>query len=295
MILVFGGTGFIGRHVLAHLAARHLPLGATHLPAEAPPAISGVTWIPCDLTASDAADRWPPRCETVIFLAQSAQWRSFPAGALDVFRVNIAAAVRAIEYACRADAQRFIFASTGSVYTQRRQPTREDEPFALNTPREFYVASKLAAEVLLGPYARLLNVIILRLFMPYGPGQSHTMLIPQLVRRVREGRPIDLQGVDGLRANPVAVADVAETLERCLSLPASATLNLAGPETLSLRQMGECIGRVLGQAPRFQTHPDQEPPVLVGDTTLLRAALGWAPATDFESGLRRWLEQEPKS
>ncbi len=289
-VLVIGAEGFIGQHTLRHLLPHHT-VYATHIPTQTPPAIEGVRWLACDLTDAAAPDLWPAVCDSVIYLAQSQQWRRFPAGVLDMLHVNVDAPLRAAEYARRAGAARLIFASSGSVYTQTARPARETDAFDLHAPRDFYHASKLAAELLLGPYAALFEVVLLRFFMPYGVGQSQTMLIPSLVRRVRTGQPISLHGQDGLLSNPVAVADVAETLGRCLTLGRSVTLNVAGPDVLTLRAVGECIGRVLGIAPRFETHPDQTPPVIVGDTAHLKDVLGWAPETRFEAGLRAWLHK----
>jgi len=274
------------------LATQGYTVYATHIPAKVPAPVPGVTWLSCDLIRADATATWPTQCDSVIYLAQSPAWRVFPVGAVDVFQVNVAAALRAAEYARQARVRRFIFASSGSVYTQIMRPACEAEPFDLHAPRTFYVASKLAAELLLRPYATLLPVVILRLFTPYGVGQNPDMLIPQLVRRVREGEPISLHGTDGLRTNPVAVGDVVDVLRACLALDTSVILNIAGPEVLTLREIGLCIGRVLGLEPRFETHPDQVPPVIVGDTSALRAALGWVPETRFEAGLRNWLQDD---
>lgn len=290
IVLVIGAMGFIGRHVVTHLAAQGHTVYATHFPTKTPPlTASNIIWIPCDLTNKDHVALWPTRCHSVIYLAQSRLWRDFPTGAADTFEINVAAVIRAVEYARQSGVQRFIYTSSGTVYTQTRQPACENEVINFTKSRSFYAASKLAAELLLGPYADFFSLIILRLFVPYGPGQNPKMLIPRLVQQVRQGEPIRLHGQNGLQANPVAVVDVAETLEHCLTLNQSVTLNVAGPHILSLREMGSQIGKILDIAPNFQPKPDQTPPVVVGDTTLLQHTLDWKPQTSFETGLRAWL------
>ncbi|MFN8455559.1 MAG: NAD(P)-dependent oxidoreductase [Anaerolineae bacterium] len=291
-VLVIGGSGFIGRHTVARLAAQGHAVYATHSFNKTSPAIASVTWLPSNLTATEPAVHWPPQCHSLIYLAQSPAWRKFPDGAADVFQVNVAATLRAAEYARQVGAQRFILVSSGTVYTQTTCPAQEGELFNLEAPRSFYAASKLAAELLLGSYAASFAVMILRPFVPYGVGQDPQMLIPQLVRRVREGEAITLHGNDGLQANPVAVADVAETMARCLTLDSSVTLNIAGPKIMTLRQIGNAIGQVLELTPCFETRFDQVPPVLVGDTSRLQATLGWTPQTSFEAGLRTWLHND---
>ena len=90
--------------------------------------------------------------------------------------------------------------------------------------------------------------------------------------------------------NPIAVCEVAEVLERCLSLNESLIVNVAGPERLTLREIGEYIGFVLGVPPKFTVRPEQSAPVLVGDTSLMKEQLRWSPQVTFESGLRMWLD-----
>jgi nucleoside-diphosphate-sugar epimerase len=155
------------------------------------------------------------------------------------------------------------------------------------------VATKLAAEILLGPYCSVLPVIQLRLFTPYGEGQNRRMLVPQLIQRVWEGRAITLHGPDGLRASPVAASDVAEAICRCLAVQQSSTFNVAGPNVMTLREMGLVIGRVLDRTVKFDV-VDQEPLQLAGEVSALRSALRWSPATTFEDGLSYcWSGEQP--
>lgn len=197
--------------------------------------------------------------------------------------------MRTAEYARNAGASRMIFMSSGSVYSQSDRIAQEDDALYPGSSFSFYTASKLAAELLLKPYSSLFSVITLRLFMPYGPDQNATMLLPVLVRRVQEKKTIILHGKDGLFANPVYVADVVETLYRCLTINQSATLNIAGPEILTLREIANHIGKVLKIEPRFETNPDISPKTIVGNTNALRAILGWSPPTDFKEGISKWL------
>ena len=286
--LVIGGAGFVGQHLVRHLALYGLRVHATCRPGSAVPSIAGVEWVPSDLAAADPTDHWPRRFDTIVYLAQSARWRDFPDAADDIVRVNVTALHRSAEHARKSGAKRFVHMSTGTVYSQTREPAREDEPLRADAPRSFYAATKVAAELLLGPYSASFGVAQLRLFMPYGRGQNETMLLPAIVAKVRAGVPVDLHGPDGLRCNPVAVDDVAEAVRRCLSLDGSQTLNVAGPEVLTLRQVAEAVGAAVGREPRFQAKAEV-PPVIVGDTSRLKAALGWQPGIRFADGVRSWL------
>lgn len=290
-MVVVGGTSFIGRHVLGQLSAAGAEVVATYRGAAAPP-VGGVQWVRTDLASAAAPSGCPSSCDAVIYLAQSRRWRQFPDGAADVFAVNVRGVFTAIEYARRAGASRFVFASSGSVYGTTGA-TLESQPLDVEAPRPFYVAGKLAAEVLLTAYRDILHLAVLRLFVPYGTHQDPEMLVPQIVRRVREGRAVTLDGDDGLAMNPVAAWDVAEAMTRVLQLDRSVTLNVAGPEVIRLREMAERIGEIVGRPPVFERR-DRPAPLLVGDTSALAAALGWRPATTPAAGLRRWLADEQR-
>jgi nucleoside-diphosphate-sugar epimerase len=288
-VVVVGGGGFVGRHLLRHLTATGAIVHATCRPGATVEAIPGVQWIEADLTRADATAHWPQTCDTVIYLAQSRLWRPFPDGANDVFQVNVTGTFKAAEYARTAGARRLIYSSSGSVYPALDRPHTEADRFDIPGRLAFYAAAKLAAELLLGPYASLFPVIVLRLFVPYGQGQSPEMLLPKLVSRVRDGAPIVLDGDHGLRLNPVAIADVSEAIVRCLAIDRSLTMNVAGPDLLTLREVGEAIGAQLGRAPVFDVRPGTVAPTLAGDTALLRNTLGWSPTRTLADGLREWL------
>lgn len=282
-VLVIGGTGFIGAHALPALVASGAQVHATCRSQPCAPT-AGVRWVDGDLTRPGVSAGWPERCDAVVYLAQSREWRSFPDGAHDVFQINVRGPFEAIEYARRASARRFIFASSGSVYGAAARPARESD-VDLTAPHGLYATSKLAAELMLRAYEALLHVVILRLFTPHGAGQADEMLIPRLARRIGDGASITLESPDGIRLNPVAVSDVVATLVRCLTLDQSATLNVAGPEVLTLREIGERLGRMLGRQPVFDTRAEPARTV-VGDTSALTALLGWTPQTRFPDALR---------
>lgn len=285
---ILGASGFVGSHLIARLAASGFKVITQRMEGESVPETPGVEWIAADLRAVDAIKDFPTDCDSVIYLAQSPEFRNFPEGAESMFDVNVAAAFRAIEYAQKAGARRFIFASSGSVYDQKETPGRESDPLVLTEQRSFYAASKLAAELLLQPYAECMSVMILRLFMPYGQGLNPSMLLPELIRRVRERLPIDLHEQNGMLINPIYIDDLTRLIEKCLTYDKSITLNVAGSEAVSLRELSSHIGDILGIAPVFNIKPGPAP-VLIGDISLLKREFGFVPQTSIVEGLSLWL------
>ena len=291
-VVIVGGSGFIGQHVANRFIEAGNRVWATHSLGRTPPALDGVQWLPTDLASAHIASAWPHICDAVLFLAQARNWRNFPECADDVFRVNLDALHQTVRYARAFGAKKLLVASTGTVYEPCAQAMRESDGIDSNAARNFYAASKLAAEILLAPYTKFLDITQLRIFMPYGSGISPDMLFPQLVKRIQTGQPITLHGADGMRVNPIAVGDVAEAFWRCLELQGSATLNLAGAAEWTLRGIGETIGKVLGLTPRFDAQTNVQAPVVVGDISALCRALSWTPGVSLETGLKSWLQFE---
>ncbi len=278
-ILLTGSTGLLGSRLAPILAVDHrVTAVARRPPADAD---TRVRWLVIDLGQPDLASRLPGEVDVVIHLAQGATFREFPEKAMETFMVNVGSTAQLLDWAQRAGARQFIFASSGSVYTDRSgQSHLEDEPVSIPSLSSHYAATKLAGETLAMSYAPHFAVLVLRPFVMYGPNQDGSMLVPRLVESVRTGRSVRLVGEEGMRVNPIHVADAADAVMASFSLRDTEVLNLAGPEVVSLRHMAECIGAVVGSAPQFDTVPGA-PLDVIGDIEKMTKLVG-PPTTRFE-------------
>lgn len=281
VVVVTGGTGLLGRAVLERLAGR-VELVALHRPGTEPPAINGVTWIAHDLTVPFAR-RLPARFDGVLHLAQSRRHRNFPEGAVDTFEVNAAATVRLLDACRRAGGRSFVYASSGAVYGPGPAPLRETDELA---PPSFYGETKLAAERAVAAFSDYFSTQVLRFFLVHGSRQEDAAFIPGLAARVRSGRPIDLRGPDGMRCNPIHVDEAAAAVEAAWQRAGNDVINVAGAEVVTLRQIGELIGRLVGRTPRFAVHPPSGD--LVADVERMRRLLV-EPRLGVAEGLARTL------
>lgn len=234
----------------------------------------GIIWVERDLATPGFTEGLPSEIETVVHLAQSRQFRVFPDGASDVFAVNVASSVELLDWARRIGARRFIYASSGGIYGHGDTGFKEEDTIGPSRPLGFYLASKHATELLVEDYGGLITVVVLRFFFVYGAGQHPSMLLPRLASAVAEGRPIVLQGEQGLRSNPVHVDDAVNALTGAIGLERSVKINVAGPEVLDLRQIGEILGSYLGKDPVFEIVPGVAPLHLIGDIARMKSLLG---------------------
>ncbi|MFN3724735.1 MAG: NAD-dependent epimerase/dehydratase family protein [Allosphingosinicella sp.] len=224
----------------------------------------------------------PDKVDSVFYLAQSSRFREFPDTAPDVFQVNTAQPLAMLDYARRAGASHFIYASTGGVYAPSDEVIGEDAPLA--SGMGFYPASKRAAEILAKAYAPFMTVVVLRFFFIYGPGQKSGMLVPRLIASVRDGQAITLQGEQGLRINPVHASDAARATAAAARLDNSAIVNVAGPEELSLRQMCDLIGSSVGKEPIYNVEPGTSPRMVAATERM--SSLLERPTIRFEEAVR---------
>jgi UDP-glucose 4-epimerase len=280
-ILVTGAAGFIGGHLVQRLRRGHEVFALTK--SEPPQGrADGLSWVEQNLTEPLDYARLPRAVDVVIHLAQSRFYKDFPEQARDIFAVNVDGTFNLLEYARRVGAGRFILASTGGVYGYSYEKFVETDPVS---PLNFYFSSKYIAELLAGNYQQFFDTTVFRLFFAYGAGQKPAMLIPRLVRSVLEGRPVTLQGSEGIHLNPVYVGDVVGAFERALGLGGHHLINVGGPQDLSLREICNLIGAQVGREPVFTTLDDEKAGYLIGDTTKMEELLG-GPRVRFEEGVR---------
>jgi len=287
-ILITGGGGLLGQHVIPILKSNYNIWSISRSERSDDDSLK---WIRCDLSGDlrELEKALPEKIDAVIHLAQSAHFRDFPSQARHIYNVNIASTMFLLEAAANRGCTHFINASSGGVYQAGDKVLDENDIHLQGAQMDLYPASKLCSELLVNSYQSLFNAINLRFFFIYGRGQEHSMLIPRLVNSVREGKQIILAGGNGLRINPVHVTDAASAVARCFDLEDSATINIAGPDTVSLRELASLMGYSLGRAPLFETHPDQPVQDLVANISLMKKLLV-TPEMKLAEGIADYCE-----
>jgi nucleoside-diphosphate-sugar epimerase len=278
-ILITGAAGFVGTHLVTELAPRHEIVAVARM---CPSRLGGADWIEVDLAQAVDTRILPGQVDAVIHLAQSRRYREFPAGAPDVFAVNIASTFALLEYARAAGAGCFVFVSSGGVYGYSYERFVEEDPVS---PLGFYLRSKYSAELLIANYTAFFDTVVLRPFFIYGPGQRG-MLVPGLVERVLSSERVEIQGDPGLRINPLHVSDAVRVFEPALELGRSGLFNIAGDEVLTITELVRRIGCVTGREPQITHMSAAVPGNLIGDNRQMKQVLGVTPRMNLSEGLR---------
>jgi UDP-glucose 4-epimerase len=281
--LVTGATGFIGRHLTGALAGmsefevvsvgRRRPLHGTA--------------IHVDLSRKGWTAALPQQADVVFHLAQSNRYRDFPEGVQDVCAINVDATVELAAWARSAGIQRLIYASTGNVYGDTQAPADEHAP---TCAQSMYAASKLAAETLLRPFSNSFEVLIVRLFGIYGPGQAG-MLFPTIIERVQSGDEITLARGVGVKINPLYVDDCVRILVALARVKLRTTydvVNVGGTETVTLADVVLTIESLVTRPARTKLTAEQ-PISIVGNVQKLSQYVHLESLMPLREGLSRTI------
>jgi UDP-glucose 4-epimerase len=292
-VLVTGGSGFIGSHVLDVLAAAgHEPVVLDLVPSRHHPAGTYAT-ICGDITDREVTRRAIRGCDAIIHLAAVADVNDVVADPVRADSVNAHGTEVILEAARREDVARMIYGSTVWVYGNADvDEATEDTPLPL--PAHLYTATKLAGEMYTLSYNAMYGAghTILRFGIPYGPRARPAAVVPSFVLRAQLGEALAIAG-DGQQARQfVYVEDLAAGIVAALSPQAAGrTYNLVGNERTSVRDIADAVCRQVAPVPIVHV-PERPSDVQLGRVSGERAAaeLGWRPAVGFEEGLRRYVD-----
>jgi UDP-glucose 4-epimerase len=293
-VLVTGGSGFIGSHVLDRLrASGHEPrnFDLVDSPHHGPGEIETVIGDLCDGAAVRAALEG---CDAVIHLAAVADVDLVAQDPELTDRVNVRGTQTLLDAVRTSAVTRLVYASTVWVYGDATGPEAVDEDTPLDLPKHFYTATKIAGEMYTAAYGELygLEHTILRFGIPYGPRSRPTAVVAAFTAKALAGQPLTIAG-DGTQSRRfVYVEDLADGVVAALA-PAAANrvYNLVGHENVSVRAIARAVRDVVGDVPIVHIEGragDLRGANISGARAL--AELGWEPTTTFEDGVRRYVD-----
>lgn len=300
-ILVTGGAGFIGSHLVERLlAAGHqvrvlddLSTGKqSNLPAH-----DGLEFLLGDISKADEVAPAIRGTEAVFHLAAVASVQASVDDPVATHNANMVGTLNLLEAARRNGVRRFLYASSAAVYGDTSTlPISEDTP---TQPLSPYAADKLASEHYLFFYARKygLKATAFRFFNIFGPRQDpsspYSGVISIFVERVRAGRPVTVFGDGHQTRDFVYVGDLVEILWRSLDRMETAgqVINVGRGIECSLLELLEALERLSGRRIERKHEPPRMGDIRRSCAGVERLAqlLGYEPSTSIKDGLARLL------
>lgn len=294
-LLVVGGSGFIGHHVVR----RGLALGwdVTSLGLNPPVATrtqAGARYVTADLAQADPLQSLRDnRFDYVINLGGYVDHTLFSGGGRRLIRAHFDGLLALLEYLDRSAIRRFVQIGSSDEYGDAPAPQHE----ALRErPISPYSLAKVAATHFLQMQHRTegLPAVTLRLFLTYGPGQDQRRFLPQIIRGCLDDREFPTSAGAQLR-DFCYVDDTVDAIFRCFECAEAdgQVINIASGEPHTIRAMIERTVDLIGAGrPLFGQVPYRpgENMALYADIAAARRLLGWAPRTPLTSGLEATIE-----
>ena len=208
---------------------------------------------------------------------------------------NINGTVNLLELARQHDIMQFVFGSSSSVYgINAKVPFSEDDP--IRQPISPYAATKGAGELLCHTYSHLygLRCICLRFFTVYGPRQRPDLAIHKFAKLISQHQPIPVFGDGSTRRDYTYIDDIIDGVTAAIDYDKSnyEVINLGESRTVELRELISLLEKELDTHAIIERQPPQpgDVPQTFADVSKARALLNYQPKTQIEEGLRRFVE-----
>ncbi len=303
-VLVTGGAGFIGSHLVDRLLAegaavtvvdnfdrfydpalkrRNLAAAATS------PRLRLIEADICDNAALERATAGA-HFDVIVHLAAKAGVRPSIENPLLYQQVNVSGTQNVLELARRLEVPQFVFASSSSVYgINANVPWSEDDPVLL--PISPYASTKISGELMGHVYAHLYGIrfIALRFFTVYGPRQRPDLAFSKFAGHILEGKPIPVYGDGSTRRDYTYVGDIVDGVVSAISYNRSnyEVVNLGCGSPIRLMDMIRELETALGLRAVLSWLPEQpgDVPQTYASIEKARRLFGYRPKTTLPEGL----------
>ena len=323
-ILVTGNAGFIGYHTTKRLLVDgHDVVGLDNLNDYYDPALKQARLeqlapeVAFRSVVADLGDRETLESlfdeyafDKVVHLAAQAGVRYSLENPKAYIDSNIVGFLNILENCRRHGIGHLVYASSSSVYgLNEKTPFSEDDP--VDHPASLYAATKKSNELLAHTYSHLFGLPTtgLRFFTVYGPWGRPDMAIFKFTKAILEERPIDVYNNGEMKRDFTYIDDIVEGVVRTvfnvptpepsndLSSPASARApfriyNIGNNKPVELMRLISVLETILDREAKKNFLPMQPGDALetCADVDRLRQTVGFAPETDLDDGLRRFVD-----
>lgn len=292
-IFLTGGTGYLGTHLRRRFTERGLAVTLLLRPGSLTEAYPNEDVVRGDVTDRDSLLLEGHR--SVVHLAAQTSVDAAIDAPLDTWEVNADGTANVLEAARKADIDRFLYASTSSIYGRPEYlPIDEAHP---TNPLDPYGASKLAGDRLANAYFRSydLPVIVGRLFNTFGPGQPRHNVVPAIIEQIQNEEEVELGNLSP-RRDFLYVEDAVDALITLLTRGEDGEVyNIGRGESTRIGELAELTLKAAEEdlpvvsRESWQRDEDIEIPKHMADTFKLRS-LGWEPEYIVLEGLAETLD-----
>ena len=302
-VLVTGGAGFIGSHLVERLAAQGHRVavvddlsGGSRANVGVLAGAPGVDFVEGDFAGDQVLAKLVPGSDVVVHLAAKVGVASSVRDPGLVHEVNVNRTLRLLGACAKEKVGRVVLASSAAVYGNAPPPVSEDAPPAPLSP---YAASKVACEAYCRAFQGSYDLpsVVLRFMNVYGPrmGDAYGAVMPEFARRAEEGTPLVVQGDGGQTRDFVHVGDVVEAMTLAMTVEGAVgrVFNVGTGVPTSIARLAEMFLAAGGRPGGGVSHaPSREGDIResYADTSRARHVLGFVAKTKLSDGVPEFLE-----
>ena len=309
-ILITGGAGFIGSHLVDRLLCEgnwrvtvvddfndFYEPSIKHANIAAHQTNPNFALVEADIRDLDALARAfsETNFDCIIHLAARAGVRPSLIEPRIYVETNINGTVNLLELARANGIKRIVFGSSSSVYGENEKlPFSEDDP--IFRPISPYAATKAAGELICHTYSHLHNmrIVCLRFFTVYGARQRPDLAIHKFAKLISAGAPVPVFGDGTTRRDYTYIDDIISGVRAAIDYDQSnyEVINLGESRTVELRELIYLLETALGKRAEIDRQPTQpgDVPQTFADISKARALLGYDPQTQIEDGIKKFVE-----
>ena len=309
-VLVTGGAGFIGSHLVDKLIAEGIwnvtvvddfndfyspDIKRSNIAAHLSRAKFKL--VECDIRDPEKLRSAfeGPGFDCIVHLAARAGVRPSLKEPKLYAETNVNGTLNLLELARGFGVKRFVFGSSSSVYgINAKVPFSEDD--RVYQPISPYAATKAAGELLCHTYSHLygMRIFCLRFFTVYGARQRPDLAIHKFTKLIAEGKPIQVFGDGASRRDYTYIDDIIEGVRAAMDYDGSMyeIINLGESQTTELKSLIELIEESLSMKAVIDRQPMQpgDVPVTFADISKARQLLGYDPTTKIVDGIPKFVE-----
>lgn len=299
-VLITGGAGFIGSHLVAALQDHAEEIRVLdNLRSGKRANLAGLrhTFLEGSVTDRPMLEEAVAGVEVVFHLAAMVSVPESIEHPEECLEVNTLGTVRLLDAASRAGVKKVCLSSTAAIYGNDPEvPKREDM-----TPRPLspYALTKLDAEMFCDFYTRMhgLPTVCLRYFNVFGPRQdpasAYAAAVPIFVQRALRQQPLLIHGDGAQTRDFIYVGDVAAAnLHLASHTEATGVFNVARGGRMSILDLAQAIQRETGSSSEIHFGPERPGDIKHSQADVSRLLdAGYSPGHTFEEGLRKTLDQ----
>lgn len=308
-ILVTGGAGFLGSHLVERLAGQgHHVIVLDNFFTGAIENLSTVAGR-LQIIDRDVCEPWHYEVDEIYHLACPASPVHYQRNPARTIRTCVEGTLRALECA-RDTGARVLIASTSEIYGDPAEhPQTEAYRGNCSTvgPRACYDEGKRCAESLVTSYVRQhkIEARIARIFNCYGPRmhENDGRVVSSFISQALRGRPLTIFGDGRQTRSFIYVDDLIGGLERLMRAQGRVPtgdgygdinglpVNLGNPIETTVRELADIVIGMVGRGEVTRLPlPEDDPTRRKPDITRAQRALGWAPIVTLQEGLRQTVE-----